>query len=134
MTAHRKRTGYLLVLLLVIFLATSTLLVPVTFAASWTASASTACIRGWSVFHWAGYNFWDWGQTHAWLWWWNGSSWSLNGDMDSGKVFGSEGDLSPMATPVQGGLHNKHWQATGSSIASFFSGQVNRYGSSILCP
>lgn len=121
-------------LLLVVLLLASVLVAPVAFAASWQASATTACIRGWSVLSWAGYNPWDWGRTHAWLWWWNGSSWSLNGDKDSGTVFGAQGNLTPMATPVQGGLRNKYWQATGSSTASFFSGQVNRYGSSLLCP
>ncbi len=112
----------------------STLFVSVAFAASWSVSADTWCYSGRSVLTWSGYNFWDWGETHAWLWWWNGSSWSLNGDADSGQVYGDSNTAAVIANRIQQGMHWVYWQGTGSSISSFFSGQQNAYGNTVQCP
>jgi hypothetical protein len=53
---------------LVVIAVTAAILVPVAFAASWSASATTVCTGGYSSLYWAGYNVWDWGRTTAWLW------------------------------------------------------------------
>lgn len=135
MLIHSQKSKRLLtrfLFVLVVIAVTAAILVPVAFAASWSASATTVCTGGYSSLYWAGYNVWDWGRTTAWLWTYIGSSWVQNGESDSGQYFGATANLNPLAWAWIY-YHNKYYQASGGSVASFFQGQQNRYGSVVGC-
>lgn len=137
MPVHRTRKAIWsrrATLSLALAIAVSSVLVPLVYAASWNASATTSCSGSWSLFSWSGANLWDWGRTTAWHWYYSDAlgGWVQVGSKDSGQVFGESGDLTPFATPVEY-HHNLYYQGTGGSVSSFFSGQESRYGDSMFC-